>query len=440
MKLIHFDKKLSLAGAVCVTVGAIIGVGIFIIVGPIGRDSGAWLPLVFALAAIPAYFGAASSSALGTTIPADGGGYYYTRSLLGPYAGAATSMLIVIGAMGALATVSVGIADYLALYFPDFPRPVTAIVLILGTWLINYFGLMASEKFQIAMVVQLISGLLLVIVAGLIGGGNPDFSQPLPKGVGGFVGAMVLACLAYTGFNIVGELGDEVENPRRNVPITILLGLGIVAVLYTGCAWVVGGTLTPAEMGSSKVALMDAAMHHLPPWTQHYINLAALGAAITSINAVFLAVPREFTALAEDGVLPKWFLKFNPKRQTFDNGMYVVLAVGCAMMLLVRKADQWGLMCVAGLLLSNVVLSIAAFFIFKKFPEKVKTSPLPLHKGWVYPCAALSALFSLAFGALSFTQWWPVGVIAAAGVVTGLVLTARAIARGECGERSAARE
>lgn len=432
MKLIHFEKKLSLAGAVCVTVGAIIGVGIFIIVGPIGRDTGVWLPLVFALAAIPAYFGAAASSALGATIPADGGGYFYTRRLLGPYAAAATSFLIVIGALGAMGTVSVGMADYVAIYIPNFPRPLTSIILILGTWVINYFGLMASEKFQIAMVIQLITGLLLVIVGGIIGGGNPDFAQPLPKGVGGFIGAMVLACLAYTGFNIVGELGDEVENPRRNVPITILLGLGIVALLYTGCAWVVGGSLTVEQMTTSRVALMDAAMVHLPSWTQYYINLAALGAAITSINAVFLAAPREFVALAEEGVLPKWFLKFNPKRQTFDHGMYVVLGLGCVMMLLGAKADQWGLMCVAGLLLSNLILMAAALFIFKKLPEKVKDSPLPLHKWWVYPCAGLSALFSLAFGALSFTQWRPVGFIAGFVIILGLVLTRRAIAQGEC--------
>lgn len=426
MKLIHFEKKLSLAGAICVTVGAIIGVGIFIIVGPIGRDSGAWMPLVFVIAAIPAYFGAAASSALGSTIPADGGGFFYSRSLLGRYAGSVTSMLIVIGAMGAMGTVSVGVANYLAIYVPEIPRPVTAISLILLSWFINYIGIMASEKFQIVLVVQLVTALFLVIIAGVIDGGNPDFSQPLPKGVGGFVGAAVLACLAYTGFNIVGELGDEIENPRRNLPITIMVGLSIVALIYIMCGWVVAGSLSVDEMGTSKVALMDAAMRHLPRWTQHYINLAALGAAVTSINAVFLAAPREFTALAEEGVLPKWFLKFNSKRQTFDNGMYVVLAVGCGMMLLQRKADDWGLMCVAGLLLSNVILSVAAFFIFKKFPEKVTTSPLPLRKWWVYPCAAFSALFSLAFGLLAFTQWKPVGVIIGAGVAVGLALTWRA--------------
>mgnify|MGYP003877697923 CR=1 FL=1 len=426
MKLIHFEKKLSLAGAICVTVGAIIGVGIFIIVGPIGRDSGAWMPLVFVIAAIPAYFGAAASSALGSTIPADGGGFFYCRSLLGRPAGAVTSMLIVIGAMGAMGTVSVGVANYLAIYAPEIPRPVTAISLILLSWFINYVGIMASEKFQIILVVQLVTALLLVIVAGIIGGGNPDFSQPLPKGTGGFIGAAVLACLAYTGFNIVGELGDEIENPRRNLPITIMVGLGIVAVIYIMCGWVVAGSLSVDEMATSKVALMDTAMRHLPRWTQHYINLAALGAAITSINAVFLAAPREFVALAEEGILPKWFMKFNPKRQTFDNGMYLVLAVGCGMMLLQRKADDWGLMCVAGLLLSNVILSFAAFFIFKKFPDKVATSPAPLRKWWVYPCAGLSALFSLAFGALSFTQWLPVGFIVGAGAAVGLALTWRA--------------
>jgi len=154
MKLLAFEKKLSLSGAVCVTVGAVIGVGIFVIVRPIGNATGPWMPVAFAVAALPAIFGTVVAVSLGSTIPADGGGYYYTKSLLGRYPGAAASAMVVFGAMGALATVSVGIANYLQPYLPGIPAPAVSIALILLSWGVNHAGIMASERFQIGMVLQ----------------------------------------------------------------------------------------------------------------------------------------------------------------------------------------------------------------------------------------------------------------------------------------------
>jgi basic amino acid/polyamine antiporter, APA family len=432
MKLVSFEKKLGLLGSICVTVGAVIGVGIFIIVRDIGINAGPWMPAAFALAALPAIFGTLVAVSLGATIPADGGGYYYTKSLIGKYAGSAASGLVLMGALGAMCTVSVGVAEYLGFYFPSIPKPVIAISLILFTWLINSIGIMALEKIQIAMVVQLASALMLIVVAALIGGEHPDFSQELPKGVGGFLGAAALACLAYTGFNIVGELGDEIENPRRNVPLTIVFGLGIIIFLYIGIGWVVAGNMNPEQLTGSRVPLMTAAMMFLPDSARHYINLAALFGAITSINAAFLAVPREFSALAEDGILPKWVAHYDPQRGTFTRGIAIVAITGVILMTLnffektAVSVDNWGVVCVAGLLLANALFSIGAFFLFRKFPDKVESSPFPISKIWLFPSAALSAFFSFAFVILAVMQWWVNGVMVAGFIITGLILCRKA--------------
>jgi APA family basic amino acid/polyamine antiporter len=418
MKLLHFEKKLGLAGALSVTVGAVIGVGIFVIVGPIGALCGAWMPVAFAAATIPAIFGALVAAALGGTIPADGGGFYYTRCLLGRYAGVTASALVVLGAMGALGAVATGVADYLSVYVPGLPRPLVAIALILGSWGINAVGIMASEKFQIAMVAQLVSALLLVIVAAVLGGGNPDFAEPLPQGTGGFLQGAVLAVLTFVGFNILGELGDEVEKPHRTIPLTIGLGLGIIAVIYIGVGWVVAGTLSPTELEESRVALLDVSLRHLPGWTTHYLNLAAVAGAVTSINAVFLAVPRELSALSEEGVLPRWIMRFDAERQTFPVGIALVAVAGCAIILLDLDVDIWGLVTVAGLMLASVFFALGAFRLFARYPDEVAASPLRLRPLWVFPSSALSAVSSLAFGALAVVFYWPVGVVAG-GMVAG---------------------
>ncbi len=435
MKLITFEKKLGLFGAVCVTVGAVIGVGIFVIVGEIGVDAGQWTPLAFGLAALPAVFGTLVAICLGATIPADGGGYFYSKTLLNKYVGSITSGMVVLGAMGAMGAVSVGVAEYVGMYFPAAPKPLVAMGLILLTWLINTVGIMASERFQIIMVVQLASALLLIIIAALIGGGHPDFSQPLPNGTGPFMGAAVLACLAYTGFNIIGELGDEVENPRRNIPLIIIFGLGIIIFMYVAVGWVVVGTLSPQEL-KADVPLLDTAMRYLPEWTTHYINVAALAGAITSINAVFLAVPREFSALAEDGVLPRWIMRFNAKRQTFTAGMAIVAAAGCAMMLLNAweltsvSVDQWSVVAVSGLLMVNFILSVSVFNLFRRAPDRVESSPMSIKRSWLYPAAVLSALFSIGFVVLAVMQWRVNLALFLLGLAAGPLLVFRAMRKG----------
>jgi len=413
MKLVQFDKKLGLAASVSITVGAVIGVGIFVIVGPMGANSGSWMPLAFAIAALPAIFGTLVSCALGSTIPTDAGGFFYTRQLLGRYAGTAASALVILGAIGAMMTVSMGVADYMALYFPGLPRFLVASSLILISWLVNWVGVMASAKFQIIAVVQLASGILLVIIASLLGGGSPDFSQPLPHGMPGFMQACVIAMLTYTGFNIVGEMGDEIKNPRRNVPLTIAFGLGIIIILYTGIGWVVSGTLTVAEMKTSKVAVLDTAFHYLPAWTAHYINLAAFAAAITSVNAVFLVVPRELMALSGEKMIPAWLAGYNPKRQSFPAAMALISALGCGMTFFNLNPDVWGMFCVAGLMAANALFSIGTLRLFAVFPAQVNSSPLPIKKWWVYPSAVLSALFSAGFAGMALYFYKPLALVAA---------------------------
>lgn len=422
MKLVHFEKKLGLSASVAITVGAVIGVGIFVIVGPMGANSGSWMPLAFVVAAVPAILGTLVAVALGSTIPTDAGGFFYTRLLLGRYAGVIASVLVILGAFGAMLTVSTGVADYLRIYFPSLPRPAVAIGMIFLTWLVNALGLMSSINFQIATVVQLVSGILLVVIAALLGGGSPDFSHPLPAGIPGFLRASVIAMLTYTGFNIVGELGDEVENPKRNVPLTIILGLGIIALLYFGIGWSVSGTLSVEEMKTSKVAVLDTALCYLPKWTTHYINLAAFAAAITSVNAVFLAVPRELLALSSEKMVPEIMARYNPVRQNFPVAMALISILGAGLTFLNFNPDIWGMVCVAGLMGANAFFSIGAIRLFALYPNEVSASPFPIRKWWVYPASILSALCSLGFAGMAIFFCKPLLIVVAILLALSLFL------------------
>ncbi len=415
MKVLHFHNKLSLPAALAVTVGAVIGVGIFVIVGPIGAKCGGTMPLAFGLAALPALFGTLVSVALGGTIPADGGGFFYTRALVGERAAVAASAFITLGALGAMGAVSVGVADYLRVYLPGAPRVGVAAALILLSYGVNRVGILASSWFQVIMVGQLCSALLVIVVAGLASGAAPDLaaSPPAGWGLGGFSGGTILASLAYVGFNIIGELGDEVENPRRNIPLAIAGGLGIIVLFYVGAAWITAGNLTPRQMGASPVALLDAAMLFLPGWFAHYITLAALTGAVTSINAVFLAVPREMVALAEAGYLPRRLLRFNQERQTFTTSLAVVLVLGMAVVLTDREVDYFGVITVVGLMLLNALVGAGSFRLMARFPAEVAAAAFPIRRWWLWPCALLTVIFSAGFSLIGVLEEPSVGIITA---------------------------
>ena len=415
MKVLHFQKKLSLPAALAVTVGAVIGVGIFVIVGPIGAKCGGTMPLAFGLAALPALFGTLVAVALGGTIPADGGGFFYTRSLVGGRAAVAASAFITFGALGAMGAVSIGVADYLRVYLPGAPRPLVAAALILLSYGVNRVGIMASSWFQMVTVGQLCSALLIIVVAGVAGGDAPDLGATPPAGwgLGGFSGGTILAALAYVGFNIIGELGDEVERPRRNIPLAIAGGLSVIVFFYVGVAWVTAGNLTPAQMGASPVALLDAAMLFLPGWFGHYMTLAAFTGAVTSINAVFLAVPRELVALAGAGYLPRRLLRFDQERQTFTTSLVVVLVLGLAVVLADQEVDYFGVITVVGLMLLNVLVGVGAFRLNARFPAEVAAASFPIRRWWLWPCALLTVLSSAAFSLIGVLEQPTVGLLAA---------------------------
>jgi APA family basic amino acid/polyamine antiporter len=224
------------------------------------------------------------------------------------------------------------------------------------------------------------------------------------------------------GFNIIGELGDEIENPRRNIPIAIAGGLGLIVLFYVGVAWVTAGNLTGDQMATSPVALLDAALLFLPDWFKHYLTVAALAGAVTSVNAVFLAVPRELVALAEAGYLPRALLRFDPRRQTFRNCLLVVLALGLLVVLTDRDVDHFGVLAVVGLMLLNAIISIGSLRLIRRFPEQVAAAKFPIRSWWLVPCALLTLAFSLAFSLLGMVEVPAVGGLTVLVVAGALIL------------------
>ena len=168
-------------------------------------------------------------------------------------------------------------------------------------------------KLQIASWVQIIMVVLKVIALGVFAGvgifvmKNPiQLSFVSPHGITGMIMAIVLCYSACMGFQVIAEMGEEIKNPKRNIPLSMIIGGIIVLVIYILVGAVFMGSI-PYDFDSMmkmKSPLIDSANTFLAPGWVGFIAFGALFAAVTALNASAIALPRELLSQARDNLLP----------------------------------------------------------------------------------------------------------------------------------------
>jgi len=384
----ELKRTVSLAGAIAITVGSVIGMSIFVLINSMASLTGPSLPLAFFFALIPALLNAVTVSQLGSSIPRAGGGYVFTSRILGPFWGFITSWFICLAIVGALCTVGVGLAQYVNLYLAA-PADVTiiAIILVAAFVLINAVGLLFAEVVQIIMVAQMIIAIILFAVWGLAAGPKVEsVGVPfLAGGAGGLALASVLCYYSYIGFAVIDEVGEEMNNPKRNIPLSIGISAIIIFVAYALVSItfnkLVGYDKEMLKGLSAPVAY--AAGLFLPVWAVHFLNIGALGAGLTSINAGVIAMPRELFAQGRDDILPGAFRHVTKKTKTPVWAVLSVFPPVLVLLLFKQTADFYGFLAVGALLLSNITIALACIRLPKRFPEMYANATFRISPGWL---------------------------------------------------------
>ena len=400
-------RSIGLTGAVAITVGCVIGMSIFVLIGDMASMAGPALPLAFLFALIPALFNVITVAQLGSAIPRAGGGYVFTSRIMGPFWGSFTSWFIILAIIGALSTVGVGLAQYVNEYLPPGLSDTTVAVLLVGAFvLVNAVGLVFAEVVQIIMVGQMIIALLIFGIWGLLGAEGAA-AEPIPFFIGGFGGvamASVLCYFSYVGFATIAEMGEEIRNPKKNIPRSIGIAAVIIFILYALISVVFNKIMgfNPEELADLGAPLSHAGWLFLPAWAVHFLSIGALGAGLTSINAGVIAMPREIFAQGRDGMMPSLFRHVTKKQKT---PIWAILAVFPPVMVLVLfklGEDFYGFLAVGALLLTNITIAIACLKLPKTYPDDYEKSPFKISRGW-----------------LTFFSW---GAIVTSGMFIALIL------------------
>lgn len=347
---VELNRSLGLFDATTIVMGSMIGSGVFIVAADIGRQvqSPGLLLLSWAVTAMLTLIAALSYGELAAAMPHAGGQYVYLREAFGPLYGFLygwTFFMVI--QTGTIAAVAVAFAKFLGVFVPGVSaankilpflstQQLIAIALIvLLTW-VNSRGVRTGALVQNVFTVAKTAALLGLIFAGWFWGRNGaavarNFTAPF-DGVNWGWGTVQLVGVALVGslfssdsWNNVTFTAGEMRNPRRNLPLSLVLGVGLVSLLYFACNYVylqvlpleaiqtapedrVGTAVARGIFGDSAVQMMAAA-----------IMVSTFGC----VNGLTMAGARVFYAMALDKLFFRAAAKLDPSTHTPVTALWI---------------------------------------------------------------------------------------------------------------------
>lgn len=280
-----------------------------------------------------------------------------------------------------------------------FNLPAFIIALVITAILV--IGISESAKFNSAIVVLKIAVVLFVIGLGThyIDKGNwgSDWHSYAPFGVGGIGLAAGLVFFSYIGFDAVSTTAQEAKNPQRDLPIGIILSLGICTLLYIGVAAVLTGMVYWPNI-NTEAPVARAFLEHNLPIAANVITMGALAGLTSVMLVMLLGQSRVLYAMAKDGLLPnKFFGAIHPKFRTPWKGT-ILAGFLAAIVGSVTPIDDIGKMVNIGTLLAFVIVCIAVTILRAKDPSRERPFKAPL----VWPIPVIPGLGILFNGYMMF--------------------------------------
>lgn len=372
------EQKIGMLGAVTFIVGSVIGAGIFVISGSLAGAFGPGMYICYILGLIPALGMGLSYASLGSAIPVTSGQYSYICKFINPMVGFLFQWALLLSGCSITATVCMGISSYLNVYFPSVPPTMFALGTLAIFTILHIIGLKSAEIVQNLMVIIMVAVLLLFIVLGAPNM-RPEFATPMfPNGTNGLIASAATLFFSYLGFQTVADMGEEVKNPSRTIPLATIISVAVVGALYIGVAFIMPRIISWKELASSGIGLADAAAKYFP-WLGVAITIAAIFAILTSVSACIAMNSRYWYVMGRDGWLPKALGKRNSKDAPV-NAILMLFAIAALIIVTGWELTYPATMGSVSLLIGTAVVAWFPVFLPKKFPAQFEKAAFKMPK------------------------------------------------------------
>jgi len=333
------NKKIGLLEAISMAVGTMIGASIFSIFGIGTKIAGRNLPEAFILSGIFALLVAYSYAKLGGKIVSNAGPIAFILEGIGDnLITGALAILMWLSYVVSISLFAKGFAGYFVPLFGIGVSPLsigmTEVLLIALFTAINSFGSKAVGKLEFYIVIIKLSILGVFILFGFLRI-HPDFIVPSfnQQHLYGTLYASVIFFLSYMGFGLITNASENIENPKKNVPLAIYISIAIVMFVYISVSLVAVGNLSiPELIKAQDNALAVAAKPFLGSFGFILISVGALFSISSALNATLYGGANVAYSFAKDGDLPEFFERKVWFKST--EGLYVTAALGLLFVLI----------------------------------------------------------------------------------------------------------
>jgi amino acid transporter len=366
----ELKRSLGLPVIALYGLGNILGAGIYVLVGKVAGFAGTSTTLAFLLAMITAGFTAFSYMELSGRYPVSASVSVYLHKAFGKrWLSVMIGLAMVVSGVASAAALSQGFAGYLN-SFISMPTAVGSVGLICVLGLLALKGIGESAKTAAFLTVIEVIGLLLVIWFG-----RQAFSSFEPGklvsidpavGVSGIIAGAFLAFYAFTGFEDIANVAEEVKRPRRNMPLAILIALAGATVLYLLVAFVATAIVPPSQLAESKAPL--ALVFEKSGANAGVLSLIGMVATVNGVIVQIIMGSRILYGLAKQGWLNGKLAKVHKTRQTPVVATLIVLAAmiaGTLLLPLISLAQLTSLLVLSIFMLVNAAL----IFIKRQTPR-----------------------------------------------------------------------
>uniref|UniRef100_A0A7C3J4X4 Amino acid permease n=1 Tax=Candidatus Methanomethylicus mesodigestus TaxID=1867258 RepID=A0A7C3J4X4_9CREN len=364
-------RSLSLIDATSVGIGAIIGAGIYVVLGLGIGLAGPSIVASIAISGAVALFSAFSFAELGSAIPKEGGPYAFAYELFSPFYGFIVGCLWLFAQIVSGVAISIGLASYVVLFIPSLPVKVVAVAAAALLTSLNLVGIKQSAAVNNALVLIKVAILCAFIAFGALYVNMENFADFAPNGIYGTLQGAGIIFFAYLGYGRISTLGEEVKNPERNLPLSIMLALGISMVIYILTGTVAAGLMGYQDLAQSGSPLADAASATGSVPLVIAVSMGAIVATTSVLLTNLIGISRVAFAMARKGQLPKSISKVSPKRGV----PYVsIVLMGSLLIALTGLLDlrQATSITNVSLLIVHMTVNASAIMLRRKAPQLLK--------------------------------------------------------------------
>ncbi len=330
-------RQFGLWTASALIIGQVIAVGIFLTPAGMAKSvqSPFWLFAIWIIVGLATLCGALSYAELAARFPEAGGPYVFLREAFGRMTAFLFGwvVLLVIDP-GLTAVFAVGLAGYASYLYPltDAGQMILAVSVVIIVGVINIRGAKLGAHVLKSLILVKIGVLVLLIVFGFLGGkgdwGNfspffkvpDDFTAAL---AGGFIGAY----FAFAGWWEVARVAGEIENPERNVPKALVIGVSVITILYILTSAVFYYLVPVAEVGDETTFAAQAGEAMFGPVGGSVFASVVIISVLGTIFAYLMASPRVYYAMAKNGLFFSSFADLHPKWGTPHRAILIQMAL-----------------------------------------------------------------------------------------------------------------